>query len=79
MRRCVGGETAGTVKTRFMHGPMRRRSDRHKREGECCNTRGDLMLCLELATSGGAAMGHQKSAEAIVGGNAEGPNMKCRE
>jgi hypothetical protein len=24
-------------------------------------------------------MGHQKSAEAIVGGNAEGPNMKGRE
>jgi hypothetical protein len=37
------------------------------------------MFCLELATSGGAAMGHQKSAEAIVGGNAEGPNMKGRE
>jgi hypothetical protein len=37
------------------------------------------MLCLELAASGGVAMGHQKSAEAIVGGDTEGPNRKCRE
>ena len=37
------------------------------------------MPCLELAALKGAAMGHQKSAEAIVGGDAEGPNMKCRE
>lgn len=37
------------------------------------------MLCLELVTSGGVAMGYQKSAEAIVGGDTEGPNMKCRK
>jgi hypothetical protein len=37
------------------------------------------MFCFELITSRGVVMEHQKSAEAIVGGDTEGPNMKCRE
>ena len=37
------------------------------------------MFCFELMVSRGAVMEHQKSAEAIVGGDTEGLNMKCRE
>lgn len=37
------------------------------------------MFCFELMASRGAVMEHQKSAEAIVGGNTEGPNEECRE
>ena len=29
------GETGNIVKARYLHGTLRRRSDRHKREGEC--------------------------------------------
>ena len=67
------------IKARNLHGTMRRISDRHKREGGCVIPGEIWCSALELATSRGVAMGHQKSAEAIVGGNAEGPNMECRE
>jgi len=42
-------------------------------------TRGDLAVCHGLLTLEGVGMHRQKSAEGIVGSNAEGPNVKGRE
>ena len=73
------GEQAKKCEARYVHGTLRCISDRHKREGECVIPGEIWCSAFELATSRGVAMGHQKSAEAIVGSNAEGPNMECRE
>jgi hypothetical protein len=35
MEAALRGEAAHIVKARYLHGTQRRRSDRHKREGEC--------------------------------------------
>ena len=35
MEATLRGEAANIVKAQFLHGTQRRRSDRHKREGEC--------------------------------------------
>ena len=67
------------TEAQYLHRTLRRISDRHKREGGCVIPGEIWCSALELATSRGVARGHQKSAEAIVGGNAEGPNMECRE
>ena len=75
------GETAHIVKARYLHGTLRRRSDRHKREGECaipgeiCGPAREGYWRREALR-----MGPQKSAEAIVGApRTEGPNMMERE
>ncbi|CAL8475618.1 protein of unknown function (plasmid) [Caballeronia sp. S22] len=61
-----------------MHGMMRRISDRHKREGGCVIP-GEICAAAEvLLASRGAGMAVQKSAEGILGREAEGPNMKDR-
>lgn len=73
------GEQAYICEARYVHGTLRCRSDRHKREGECVIPGEIWCSAFELVTSRGVAMGRQKSAEAIVGGDIEGPNMKCRE
>lgn len=35
MEAALRGEAANIVEARYLHGTQRRRSDRHKREGEC--------------------------------------------
>ena len=56
-----------TIKARYLYGTLRRRSDRHKREGACAIP-GEICTCaLVLLTSQGVGMRVQKSAEAIVG------------
>ena len=73
------GETAENVKAQYLHGTVLRRSDRHKREGgwvlpgEICGR------AVRLRGSRDPRMRSQKSAEAIVGGKAEGPNDEDRE
>ena len=68
------GEAAKSVKARYLHGTARRRSDRHKREDECAIP-GEIWWCAAvLRGSKGSRRHHQKSAEAVVGGDAEGPN-----
>jgi hypothetical protein len=68
------GETAKIVKARYLHGTVRRISDRHKREGECVIP-GEVWRCAAvLRGSRGPRRHRQKSAEAVVGREAEGPN-----
>jgi len=73
------GEQANICEARNVHGTLRCISDRHKREGECVIPGEIWRSAFELLTSRGVGMGCQKSAEAIVGGNTEGPNRKRRE
>jgi len=73
------GETAENVKAQYLHGTVLRRSDRHKREGECVLPGEIWERAARLRGSKDPRMRFQKSAEAIVGGNAEGPNNEDRE
>lgn len=67
------------AKARNLHGTMGRISDRHKREGGCAIP-GEICTAAEvLLASRGGRMAVQKSAEGIVGREAEGPNMKDRD
>src|SRR5215469_16619532 len=60
------GEQANLCEARFLHGTLRRRSDRHKREGECAIPGEIWRSASVLPTSRGVGRDHQKSAEAIV-------------
>ncbi len=73
------GETAENVKAQYLHGTVLRRSDRHKRESECVLPGEIWGRAARLRGSEGSRTRSQKSAEAIVGGNAEGPNNEDRE
>ena len=60
------GEMAKIIKARYLHGTVRRRSDRHKRERECAIP-GEIWRCAAvLRRSRGVRRHRQKSAEAIV-------------
>ena len=61
------GEAANIVKARNLHGMLRRKSDRHKREGACAIPGEIWRSAFVLLTSQGVGMDRQKSAEAIVG------------
>ena len=68
------GEAAKIAKARYLHGTVRRISDAHKRERGCAIP-GEIWRCAAvLRGSRGPRRHRQKSAEAIVGSNAEGPN-----
>ena len=75
------GEQANRCKAQFLHGTLRRRSDGHKRDGECVIP-GEICIA---ATSNEhrevLKRAVQKSAEAIVvlHEQDEGPNMKDRK
>ena len=65
---------ANIIEARNLHGTPWRRSDRHKREGGCVIPGEVCMGAIVLPASRGVGMLMQKSAEAIVGGDTEGPN-----
>ena len=73
------GKQANLREAQFLHGTLRRRSDRHKREGECVIPGEIWRFAEELPTSRGVGKDRQKSAEAIVANRGEGPNMKDRK
>lgn len=81
MEAACRGEAANIVKARYLHGMLRRRSDRHKREGECAIP-GEIWLAAREGYRRREALRRvgQKSAEAIVGApRTEGPNVMERE
>ena len=61
---------ASINKARYLHGTPCRKSDRHKREGNCAIPGEILMVALVLLTSRGVGISIRKSAEAIIGANA---------
>jgi hypothetical protein len=74
------GEAAAPAEARYLHGTMCRRSDGHKREGECVIPGESWRSATVLLASQGAGMECQQSAEAIVGApRTEGPNMTERK
>jgi hypothetical protein len=68
------GETAKIVEARYLHGTMRCRADRHKREGGCAIPGEIWRRAAVLRGSRGSRRRCQKSAEAVVGDGTEGPN-----
>ena len=75
------GEAANIVEAQYLHGMLRRRSDRHKREGECAIP-GEISGSAREGYRRREAlrMGLEKSAKAIVGApRTEGLNMMERE
>ena len=54
------------AKARYLHGTLRRRSDRHKQEGRANYPGRSVRLPLSYRLSRGDGMGVQKSAEAVV-------------
>ena len=62
------------IKAQYLHGTVRRRSDRHKREGESVIPGEICKRAARLWGLKGPQTRLQKSAEAIVGGGAEGLN-----
>lgn len=54
------------AKAQYLHGMVRRRSDRHKREGGCVIPGEICTAATVLPTSRGVGMAVQKSAEAIL-------------
>ena len=66
-------------KVRYVYGTRSSRSDVHKREGACAIPGEIWPGAARLAASKGDGMRGQKSAEGIVGGDTEGPNMEYRE
>ena len=54
-------------KAQYLQGTPRRKSDRHKREGDCAIPGEILMVALVLLASRGVGISIRKSAEAIVG------------
>ena len=76
------GEVAIIAKARYLHGTLRRRSDRHKQEGRANYPGRSVRLPLCYRLSRGDGMGVQKSAEAVVSGGQprhQGPNRSCRQ
>ena len=81
MEAALRGEAAHIVKARYLHGTTRRKSDRHKREGECAIP-GEICGSARKGYRRREALrrGPEKSAEAIVGApRTEGLNMMERE
>jgi len=71
------GEAAKIVKARYLHGTVRRKSDAHKRDSGCAIP-GEIWRCAAVLRGSRGPRRHcQKSAEAIVGSNAEGPNNEA--
>jgi len=68
------GEQAKKCKAQYMYGTRCRISDAHKREGGCAIPGEICKRAARLRGSEGSRMRLQKSAEAIVGDDAEGPN-----
>ena len=61
------GKTSIIVEAQYLSRRLRRRSDRHKREGECAIP-GEICTCATvLPASRGDGMHVQKSAEGTVG------------
>jgi hypothetical protein len=73
------GEQANICEARFVYGTRRRRSDAHKREGECAIPGEIWRRAAVLRGSRGSRRRRQKSAEAVVGREAEGLNDGDRE
>ncbi|AXQ49145.1 hypothetical protein EIZ41_23940 [Shigella sonnei] len=63
------GEKANIFKARYLHGTLRRRSDRHKQEGHANYPGRSARLPLCYRASRGDGMDVQKSAEAVVSGS----------
>src|SRR6202012_657017 len=59
------GEQAKLCKAQYLHGRSRRKSDRHKREGECVIPGEIWWFALRLPSSRGEGKNHQKSAAGI--------------
>lgn len=55
-----------TAKAQYLHGTLRRKSDRHKQEGRANYPGRSVGLPLGYQASRGAGMNLQKSAEAVV-------------
>jgi hypothetical protein len=72
------GEQANRCKAQFLHGTLRRRSDGHKRDGECVIPGEICMVAMSNEHRKVLKRAMQKSAEAIVVRREqdEGPNMK---
>jgi hypothetical protein len=80
MRGDALGQGGGARQTRYLHGTVHRRSDGHKREGECVIPGESWRSATVLLALQSAGMECQQSAEAIVGApRTEGPNMTERK
>lgn len=75
------GEQANRCKAQFLHGTLRRRSDGHKRDGECVIPGEICIAAMSNEHRKVLTRARQKSAEAIVvlASRDEGPNMKDRK
>jgi hypothetical protein len=76
------GKKANIFKARYLHGTLRRRSDRHKQEGRANYPGRSARLPLCYRAPRGDGMDVQKSAEAVVSGGQprhQGPNRLCRQ
>ena len=62
------GEVAQIAKAQYLHGTLRRRSDRYKQEGHANYAGRSARLPLCYRASRGDGMNVQKSAEAVVSG-----------
>jgi hypothetical protein len=71
------GEQAERCEARYMYGTRCRISDAHKREGGCAIPGEICQRAAVLRGSRGSRRRWQKSAEAIVGDGAEGPNNEA--
>ena len=60
------GEVAMTAKAQYLHGTLRRKSDRHKQEGRANYPGRSARLPLRYRAPRGVGMSVQKSAEAVV-------------
>ena len=59
-------EKAHIFKVQYLHGKRERRSDRHKREGECALPGEILSFAIKLLRLEGRGISGKKSAEGIV-------------
>ncbi len=75
------GEQANRCKAQYLHGTLRRKSDGHKREGECIIPGEICVAAMSNEHRKVLKRAMQKSAEAIVAADngGEGPNMKDRK
>ena len=75
------GEQANLCEAQFLHGTLRRRSDGHKRDGECVIPGEICMAAKSNEHRKVLKRAMQKSAEAVLVSACrdEGPNMKDRK
>jgi hypothetical protein len=75
------GEQANLCEAQFLHGTLRRRSDGHKRDGECVIPGEICMAAVSNEHRKVLKRAMQKSAEAVLVLACwdEGPNMKDRK